>query len=172
MVVDRDSVLKKLVNIQYERNDINFVRGKFRVRGDVVEIFPSNQLENAIRVEFFGDKIERITEINVLTGEIIGVRSHCAIFPNSHYVTSKEKMERAIESIKKELDERVSELEAQGKLVEAQRLKQRTNYDIEMMREVGFCQGIENYSLHISGREPGSPPFTLIDYFPDDFCLL
>ncbi len=169
---DRDEVLKKLVEIQYERNDINFIRGKFRVRGDVVEIFPSVSNERALRVEFFGDEIERITEIDVLTGEIIGLRNHCAIFPKSHYVTTSEKMERAIEAIKVELNERVEQLETQNKILEAQRLTQRTNYDIEMMREVGFCQGIENYSRHISGREQGSSPFTLLDYFPKDFLLV
>lgn len=172
MVKDRDEILKKLVEIQYERNDINFVRGKFRVRGDVLEVFPANENEKAIRIEFFGDEIERITEIDVLTGEIIGMRNHCAIFPASHYVTTQEKMEQAIKAIQQELKERLAELEAQNKLVEAQRLAQRTNYDIEMMREVGFCQGIENYSRHISGRKPGSAPFTLIDYFPDDFLLV
>ncbi len=169
---DRDEVLKKLVEIQYERNDINFVRGKFRVRGDVVEIFPSVSNERALRVEFFGDEIERITEIDVLTGEIIGLRNHCAIFPKSHYVTTSEKMERAIGAIELELKERVDQLESQNKILESQRLIQRTNYDIEMMREVGFCQGIENYSRHISGREAGSSPFTLLDYFPKDFLLV
>lgn len=169
---DRNAVLKKLIEIQYERNDIAFTRNRFRVRGDVVEIFPSNQNENAIRVEFFDDEIERISEINVLTGEIIGIREHCVIFPASHYVTTKEKMERAIRRIEDELDERVAYFESQNKLVEAQRIAQRTKYDIEMMREVGFCSGIENYSRVISGREPGSAPFTLMDYFPDDFLLV
>ncbi|MGE4283166.1 MAG: excinuclease ABC subunit UvrB [Clostridia bacterium] len=172
MVKERDEILKKLVEIQYERNDINFIRGKFRVRGDVVEVFPANSSEKALRIEFFGDEIERITEIDVLTGEIVGVRSHCAIFPASHYVTTQDKMERAIKAIEVELEERVAQLKAQDKLLEVQRLTQRTNYDIEMMREVGFCQGIENYSRHISGREPGSSPFTLIDYFPKDFLLV
>ncbi|MBZ4646796.1 MAG: excinuclease subunit [Petroclostridium sp.] len=172
MIKDRDQVIKKLVEIQYERNDINFVRGKFRVRGDVLEIFPASSSEKALRIEFFGDEIERITEIDVLTGEITGIRNHCAIFPASHYVTTQDKMERAIKAIEKELEERAAELKAQGKLVEMQRLIQRTNYDIEMMREVGFCQGIENYSRHISGREAGSAPFTLIDYFPKDFLLI
>lgn len=172
MIKDRDEVLKKLVEIQYERNDINFVRGKFRVRGDVVEIFPANSSENAVRVEFFGDEIERITEINVLTGEIIGIRNHIAIFPASHYVTTNVKMENAILEIEKELSDRVDELKAQDKLLEAQRILQRTNYDIEMMKEIGFCQGIENYSRHISGRKPGESPFTLIDYFPKDFLLI
>jgi len=172
MIKDRDEILRKLVEIQYERNEIDFSRGKFRVRGDVVEIFPASSSEHAIRVEFFGDEIDRITEINALTGEIIGIRNHCAIFPASHYVTTKEKMERAIQSIEAELEERVAYLRKENKLVEAQRLEQRTRYDIEMMREVGFCQGIENYSRHISGREPGSPPFTLIDYFPEDFLIV
>ncbi len=172
MIKDRDEVLKKLVEIQYERNDINFIRGKFRVRGDVVEIFPSNTNDRALRIEFFGDEIERITEIDVLTGEIIGLRNHCAVFPASHYVTTQPKMERAIKSIEQELEERLALLKSEDKLLEAQRLKQRTNYDIEMMREVGFCQGIENYSRHISGREQGSAPFTLIDYFPKDFLLV
>ena len=172
MIKDRDEILRKLVEIQYERNEIDFSRGKFRVRGDVVEIFPASSSEHAIRVEFFGDEIDRITEINALTGEIIGIRNHCAIFPASNYVTTKEKMERAIQSIEAELEERVAYLRKENKLVEAQRLEQRTRYDIEMMREVGFCQGIENYSRHISGREPGSPPFTLIDYFPEDFLIV
>lgn len=172
MTRDRDEVLKKLVEIQYERNDINFVRNKFRVRGDTIEVFPSNQNENAIRIEFFGNEIERISEINVLTGEILGIRNHCVIFPASHYVTTKDKMERAIKSIEEELYEQVKHFESQGKLLEAQRIEQRTNYDIEMMREVGFCSGIENYSRHISGREPGSSPFTLMDYFDDDFLLV
>lgn len=172
MKKDRDEVLRKLIDIQYERNDIDFSRNKFRVRGDVVEIFPSNQNENAIRVEFFDDEIDRISEINALTGEIIGLREHCVIFPASHYVTTSEKMERAISGIEAELEQRVAYFESQSKLVEAQRIEQRTKYDIEMMREVGFCSGIENYSRHISGREPGSAPFTLMDYFPDDFLLV
>lgn len=172
MIKDRDEIIEKLCEIQYERNDINFVRNKFRVRGDVIDIFPSDSKSNAIRVEFFGDEVERITEINVVTGEVVGVRKHCAIYPASHYVTTKEKMENAIESIKEELEERLAVLKANDCLVEAQRLKQRTEYDIEMMRETGFCQGIENYSRHISGRAPGSAPFTLIDYFPEDFLLM
>lgn len=171
MIKDRDEVIAKLIEIQYERNDINFIRNKFRVRGDVLDIFPSDSTSNAIRVEFFGDEVERITEINPVTGETIAVRNHCAVYPASHYVTTAEKREQAIASIEQELEERLAVLEADNKLVEAQRLKQRTMYDIEMMRETGFCQGIENYSRHISGREAGSPPFTLIDYFPDDFLL-
>ncbi|MBQ4160918.1 MAG: excinuclease ABC subunit UvrB [Clostridia bacterium] len=167
-----DEVMRRLIEIQYERNDIDFSRNKFRVRGDTVEIFPSDQSENAIRVEFFGVEIDRISEINALTGEIIGLREHCVIFPASHYVTTKEKMEQAIEAIEAELEERVAYFESQNKLVEAQRIAQRTKYDIEMMREVGFCSGIENYSRHISGRAAGSAPFTLMDYFPEDFLLI
>ena len=169
---DRDEVLRKLIEMQYERNDIDFSRNKFRVRGDVVEIFPSNQSENAIRVEFFDDEVERISEINALTGEIVGLREHVVIFAASHYVTTRDKMERAISGIEAELDERVAYFESQNKLVEAQRIAQRTKYDIEMMREVGFCSGIENYSRHISGRAPGSAPFTLMDYFPEDYLLV
>ncbi|MGB9678390.1 MAG: excinuclease ABC subunit UvrB [Thermoanaerobacteraceae bacterium] len=171
MIRDRDEILKKLVDIHYERNDINFIRGKFRVRGDVVEIFPASSSDKAIRVEFFGDEIERISEIDTLTGEILGIRNHVAIFPASHYATSKEKINKAIITIKEEFEERYKELKDNGKIVEAERLKQRTNYDLEMLSEVGFCQGIENYSRHISGRPAGSPPFTLIDYFPKDFLM-
>lgn len=169
---DRDEVVSQLVDMQYERNDINFIRGKFRVRGDVLEIFPISSSENAVRIEFFGDEIDRITEIDTLTGEVLGVRSHVAVFPASHYVTTPEKREQAIESIRAELKERLEELRSQDKLLEAQRLEERTNYDIEMIREIGFCSGIENYSRHISGRKPGSAPYTLIDYFPDDFLLV
>ncbi len=172
MIKDRDEVIKKLVEMQYERNDLNFIRGKFRVRGDVVEIFPIDSGESAVRVEFFGDEIDRITEIDTLTGEVLGVRNHVGIFPASHYVTTPEKREIAIESIKKELEGRLKELRDNDRLLEAQRLEERTNYDIEMMREIGFCSGIENYSRHISGREPGSAPYTLMDYFPDDFLLV
>ena len=172
MQKDRDEIIRKLVEIQYERNEIDFKRGKFRVRGDILEIFPSSSSEKVIRVEFFGDEIERITEVNYLTGEILGTMSHAAIFPASHYATTRTKMERAIKSIEEELEERLKELKAEGKLLEAQRLGQRTRYDLEMLQEVGFCQGIENYSRHISGRKPGSPPFTLIDYFPDDFLMI
>ena len=172
MIKDRDEVIEKLIEIQYERNDINFVRGKFRVRGDVLEIFPASQSDNAIRVEFFGDEIERITEINVLTGEVKGVMSHAAIYPNSHYVTTDSKMKRAIEEIRREMEECEANFKAENKLLEAQRIKQRTSYDIEMLEEIGFCQGIENYSRVISGRAPGSAPYTLIDYFPDDFLLV
>ncbi len=172
MTKERDDVIMRLVEMQYERNDIDFSRGKFRVRGDVIEIFPSNTSENSIRVEFFGDEIDRITEIDVVTGEIIAKRNHVAIYPNSHYVTTKAKMDKAIENIKIELEERVKYFQDNNKLVEAQRIEQRTNYDIEMMQETGFCQGIENYSRHMSNRKPGSPPYTLMDYFPDDFLLV
>lgn len=169
---DRDEVLKRLVEIQYERNDINFARNKFRVRGDVVEIFPSNNSENAIRVEFFGDEIERISEINTVTGEIIGLRNHVVIFPASHYVTTKEKMEAAITEIETEMEERVRFFKERDMLIEAQRIEQRTRYDIEMLQEIGFCQGIENYSRIISGRRAGSAPYTLLDYFPEDYLMI
>jgi len=172
MQKDRDEIIRKLVDIQYERNEIDFRRGRFRVRGDVLDIFPSYSSEEVIRVEFFGDEIDRITEINYLTGEILGTMSHAAIFPASHYATTKSKMDKAIESIEQELYLRLKELKADGKLLEAQRLEQRTMYDLEMLQEIGFCQGIENYSRHMSGRKPGSPPYTLIDYFPDDFLLM
>ena len=172
MTKDRDEVIQKLVEIQYERNDIDFSRNKFRVRGDVLDIFPSDSSKNAIRVEFFGDEVDRIAEINTVTGEVVGIRNHCAIYPASHYVTSKEKLERAIGEIEKEMEQRVEEFKAKDCLIEAQRIKQRTLYDIEMIRETGFCQGIENYSRIISGRAPGSPPFTLLDYLPKDFLLI
>ena len=172
MEKDRDQVIGKLIEIQYTRNDINFTRGTFRVRGDVLEIFPASSSERAVRVEFFGDEIDRITEIDVLTGEIIGLRNHISIFPASHYATSPEKMEDAIRSIEEELQERHQQLISEGKLLEAQRILQRTNFDIEMLKEMGYCNGIENYSRHISGRPPGSPPFTLIDYFPEDFIII
>lgn len=172
MIKDRDEVIERLIEMQYERNDINFIRGKFRVRGDVLEIFPISSGENAVRIEFFGDEIERISEIDVLTGEILGTRQHIGIYPASHYVTTPEKREIAIKSIQKELAARLKELRDDGLLLEAQRLEERTNYDMEMMREIGFCSGIENYSRHISGREPGSAPYTLMDYFPDDFLLV
>lgn len=172
MVKDRDEILKKLVEMQYERNDINFVRNKFRVRGDVAEIFPSNNGENAIRVEFFGDEIDRICEVNVVTGEIIGTRQHAVISPASHYVTTNEKMLAAMAAIELEMEERVKYFKDRDMLIEAQRIEQRTRYDLEMMQEIGFCQGIENYSRHISGREPGSAPFTLLDYFPDDYLMI
>lgn len=172
MMKDRDEILKKLVEIQYERNDINFVRGTFRVRGDVVEIFPASQSERAVRVELFGDEIDRITEIDVLTGEVIGERKHVSIFPASHFASSRDRMERAIVTIESELEKRLAVLRDEDKLLEAQRLEQRTRYDIEMMREVGYCSGIENYSRHMDGRLPGTPPHTLLDYFPEDFLLV
>ena len=167
----RDELIKKLVDIQYERNDINFIRNKFRVRGDVVEIFPANNGENAIRVEFFGDEIDRISEVNVVTGELIGTRNHVVIMPASHYVTTAEKMQLAIAAILDELAERIRYFKERNMLVEAQRIEQRTMYDVEMMQEIGFCQGIENYSRVISGRAPGSAPYTLLDYFPKDFLM-
>lgn len=171
MEKSRDELIDKLVSIQYERNDIDFSRNKFRVRGDVVEIFPVYSNENAIRVEFFGDEIDRISEINALTGQVKSVLSHAAIYPASHYVISPDKMEKSISLIYAEMLERVKEFESEGKLLEAQRIKQRTEYDIEMLRETGFCKGIENYSRVMSGRAPGSAPFTLLDYFPNDFLL-
>ncbi len=170
--IDRDDVLRKLIDIQYSRNDIDFVRATFRVRGDVIEIIPANQSEHAIRVEFFGDEIDRISEIDTLTGQVLAVREHVSIFPASHYSIAPEKMELAIQSIDIELQERLQELKAEDQLLELQRLSQRTDFDIEMMREVGYCSGIENYSRHLSGREAGSTPFTLIDYFPDDFLIM
>ncbi|AIQ26318.1 excinuclease ABC subunit UvrB [Paenibacillus sp. FSL E2-8871] len=168
----RNEILSRLVDIQYQRNDINFVRGTFRVRGDVVEIFPASQGEHAIRVELFGDEIERITEIDVLTGELIGERDHVAIFPASHFVTKEETMRVALVNIEKELEDRLTVLRDAGKLLEAQRLEQRTRYDIEMMKEVGFCSGIENYSGPLTFREPGATPYTLMDYFPDDMLII
>ncbi len=171
-VIDRNELLKKLVDIQYTRNDIDFSRGTFRVKGDIVEVFPAASNEKALRIEFFGDEIERICEIDVLTGEILGFRSYVAIFPASHYATTGEKMKRAIITIGDELNERAAYFKENDKILEMQRLLQRTNYDLEMMQEVGFCQGIENYSRHISGRAPGTRPYTLMDYFPDDFLLV
>ena len=171
MQKDRDELLRKLVEIQYERNDIYFVRNKFRVRGDVVEIFPVYSNDTAIRVEFFGDEIDRICEINALTGQVKNVVSHVAIYPASHYVVSPDKLEKAIEEILAEMEERVAYFTKEGKLLEAQRIRQRTEYDMEMLRETGFCKGIENYSRVMSGRAPGSAPFTLLDYFPKDFLL-
>ena len=171
MQKSRDDLIKKLVSIQYERNDINFTRNKFRVRGDTVEIFPVYSSENAVRVEFFGDEIDRISEINALTGQVKNVLSHVAIYPASHYVVAPEKLERAITDILAEMEDQVKKFEKEGKLLEAQRIRQRTEYDMEMLRETGFCKGIENYSRVMSGREPGSAPFTLLNYFPDDFVL-
>ena len=172
MQKSRDEVLKKLITMQYTRNEIDFKRGTFRAKGDIVEIYPSDQSESAVRVEFWGDEIERIVEINALTGKIIGTRRHILISPASHYVTTKEKMDKAIVTIEQEMEERVKYFKAHNKLIEAQRIEERTNFDIEMMKETGFCSGIENYSRHISGRPVGSPPYTLFDYFPKDFLLL
>ncbi|SCL90827.1 excinuclease ABC subunit UvrB [Sporanaerobacter sp. PP17-6a] len=172
MVKDRDEIIKKLVDIQYIRNDINFTRGTFRVRGDVLEIFPASSSEHTIRVEFFGDEIDRIVEVNYITGEIIGLRSHVSIFPASHFATSEDKVKSAIIRIQNELETRLKELRSENKLLEAQRLEQRTKYDLEMLKEMGYCQGIENYSRHLSGRGAGSRPFTLIDYFPKDFLMM
>lgn len=172
MEIERNQLLHRLVDIQYERNDIDFKRGTFRVRGDVVEIFPVSRDEHCIRVEFFGDEIDRIREVDALTGEIIGERDHVAIFPASHFVTREEKLTIAIQNIEKELEERLAVLRAEDKLLEAQRLEQRTRYDLEMMREMGFCSGIENYSRHLTLRPAGSTPYTLLDYFPDDFMIV
>lgn len=172
MEKDRDEVLRSLIEMQYDRNDMSFERGTFRVRGDVVEIFPVASEKYAVRVEFFGDEIDRITEIDVVTGEVIGTRNHISIFPASHYVTAPERMKQAVMRIEQELAERLEELRRDDKLLEAQRLEQRTNYDVEMLKEMGFCTGIENYSRHLSLREAGSTPFTLIDFFPDDFLII
>lgn len=172
MVRDRDDIIKRLVEIQYERNDVNFIRGTFRVRGDILEIFPASNDEKAIRIEFFGDEIDRITEIDYLTGKVAGQRNHVVIFPASHYVTTPERIERAIGTIEEELDQAIKDFKAQDKLLEAQRIEQRTKYDIEMLREIGFCQGIENYSRHITGRAKGEKPYTLMDFFPEDYLII
>ena len=172
MEKDRDEVLRQLIDIQYDRNDMDFKRGTFRVRGDTVEIVPADRGDTAIRVEFFGDEIDRISEIDMLTGEIKNTLNHIAIFPASHYVVPKERMEKAIKNIEIELEEQVKYFKAEGKLLEAQRIAERTNFDIEMMRETGFCSGIENYSRHLAGLAPGQPPNTLMDYFPDDFIIM
>ncbi|MFD1173718.1 excinuclease ABC subunit UvrB [Oceanobacillus picturae] len=172
MEKERDQLLRELVDVQYARNDINFQRGTFRVRGDSVEIIPASKEEHCLRVEFFGDEIDRIREVDALTGEIIGDREHIAIFPASHFVTREEKMKKAIKNIEKELEERLTELRENDKLLEAQRLEQRTHYDLEMMNEMGFCSGIENYSRHLTLREQGATPYTLIDFFPDDFLVV
>ena len=172
MIRDRDDIIKRLVEIQYERNDVNFIRGTFRVRGDILEIFPASNDEKAIRIEFFGDEIDRITEIDYLTGKVAGQRNHVVIFPASHYVTTPERIERAIGSIEEELDQAIKDFKAQDKLLEAQRIEQRTKYDIEMLREIGFCQGIENYSRHITGRAKGEKPYTLMDFFPEDYLII
>jgi excinuclease ABC subunit B len=169
---DRDEILRKLVSIQYERNDINFERGKFRVRGDVVEVFPAGYGERAVRIELFGDEVERILEIDTLTGEVLAERKHIFIYPASHYVTSREKLMSAMGNIENELQVQLAKFREQGKLLEAQRLEQRTNYDLEMMQEMGYCSGIENYSRHLTGRNPGDSPYTLIDYFPEDFLIV
>ena len=172
MQKDRDEIIKRLIEIQYERNDINFVRGTFRVRGDILEIFPASNDEKAIRIEFFGDEIDRITEIDYVTGKIEGVRNHVVIFPASHYVTTPERIEQAIIRIEKELEERVKYFKENDKLLEAQRIEQRTKYDIEMLKEIGFCQGIENYSRHVTGRKEGEKPYTLMDFFPNDYLMI
>ena len=168
----RNEVMKKLITMQYTRNELDFKRGTFRAKGDVLEIYPSNKEESAIRVEYWGDEIDKISEINPLTGKVIASRNHVMIYPNSHYVTTKDKRDRAIETIEEELEERIKYFKENKKLIEAQRIEERTNFDIEMLKETGFCQGIENYSRHISGRPAGSAPYTLFDYFPDDFLLL
>ncbi|MBU3840811.1 MAG: excinuclease ABC subunit UvrB [Candidatus Ruminococcus intestinipullorum] len=172
MIKDRDEVIAKLIEIQYERNDMDFKRGSFRVRGDVLEIIPAYESEVAVRIEFFGDEVDRITEIDILTGEVKGELKHTAIFPASHYVVDKENIQRAVKAIEEELEERVKEFKREDKLLEAQRIAERTNFDIEMLKETGFCSGIENYSRHLAGLEPGQAPYTLIDYFPDDFVIM
>ena len=172
MVKDRDDIIRKLVEIQYTRNDIGFERNNFRVRGDVLEIFPAASTDKAVRIEFFDDEIDRITEINVITGEITGELSHISIFPASHYTTTPERLESAIKGIREELGERYAWFNEHNRLVEAQRILQRTNYDLEMLQEMGYCTGIENYTRHINGISAGSPPYTLIDYFPDDFLMI
>ncbi len=172
MIKDRDELMAKLIEIQYDRNDMDFHRGTFRVRGDVVEVIPAYESDTAIRIEFFGDEIDRITEIDILTGEIKDELKHAAIFPASHYVVDRENINRAVKDIEVELEERVKEFKHQDKLLEAQRIAERTNFDIEMLKETGFCSGIENYSRHLSGLKPGQPPYTLIDYFPDDFIMM
>lgn len=171
MEISRDDVIKKLVSMQYERNDINFIRNKFRVKGDIIEIFPVYSSDTAVRIEFFGDEVDRICEVNPITGSVKNTVSHVAVYPASHYVISPDKLERSLAQISEEMEHSVAEFEKQGKLIEAQRIRQRTEYDMEMLRETGFCKGIENYSAVMSGRKSGEPPFTLIDYFPDDFLL-
>lgn len=172
MEADRDDVIRKLVDMQYVRNEMDFKRGTFRVHGDVVEVFPSGSSGDAVRIEFFGDEVDRITEIDTLTGEIKSVLEHVAVFPNSHYIVEKEKMQVAIEGIKEELEERIKYFKSEDKLIEAQRIEERTNFDIEMLQETGFCSGIENYSRHLTGLEAGMPPYTLMDYFPDEFLII
>ena len=172
MQKERNEIMKKLITMQYTRNEMDFKRGTFRAKGDILEIYPSNREESAIRVEFWGDEVEKISEINPLTGKVIGIRNHVMIYPNSHYVTTQDKREHAIVTIEEELEERIKYFKEHNKLIEAQRIEERTNFDIEMLKETGFCQGIENYSRHISGRPAGSAPYTLFNYFPDDFLLL
>ena len=172
MVKSRNEVMRLLINMQYTRNEMDFKRGTFRAKGDILEIYPSNQESEAIRVEYWGDEVEKISEINALTGKVIGLREHVMIFPNSHYVTTKDKLDRAIVTIEEELEERIEYFKNNKKLIEAQRIEERTNFDLEMLKETGFCSGIENYSRHISGRPAGSPPYTLFNYFPSDFLLL
>ena len=172
MEKDRNEIMRKLINMQYTRNEMDFKRGTFRAKGDILEIYPSNEEETAIRVEFWGEEIDKISEINPLTGKAVATRNHVMIFPNSHYVTSKDKLEHALVTIEEEMEERVKYFKENKKLIEAQRIEERTNFDIEMLKETGFCQGIENYSRHISGRPAGSPPYTLFNYFPSDFLLL
>ena len=172
MQKERNEIMKKLITMQYTRNEMDFKRGTFRAKGDILEIYPSNREESAIMVEFWGDEVEKISEINPLTGKVIGIRNHVMIYPNSHYVTTQDKREHAIVTIEEELEERIKYFKEHNKLIEAQRIEERTNFDIEMLKETGFCQGIENYSRHISGRPAGSAPYTLFDYFPDDFLLL
>lgn len=172
MTVTREEILRRLVDIQYGRNDVSFTRGTFRVRGDVLEVFPASTSERAIRIEFFGDEIDRLAEIDVLTGEVLGIRDHVFLFPNTHYVTNRELIEASVQKIEEEMQQQVKMFLEQGKYIEAQRIEQRTRYDIEMLREVGFCQGIENYARILSGRPPGSRPYTLIDFFPDDFLIV
>ena len=170
--VYKRQVLRQLIDIQYDRNEMDFKRGTFRVHGDVVEVIPANEADMAVRIEFFGDEIDRITKVDVLTGEIKSELSHVAIFPASHYVVGKEDLERAVKAIEEELEEQIKYFKSEGKLLEAQRISERTNFDIEMMRETGFCSGIENYSRHLTGSEAGQPPRTLLDYFPDDFIMM
>ena len=170
--IERDRLLTELVNIQFDRNDIDFQRGRFRVRGDVVEIFPASRDERALRIEFFGDEIDRIREVDALTGEVIGDRDHVSIFPATHFMTNEEHMEEAIKNIMEEMEAQVKQFEAEGKLIEAQRIRQRTEYDVEMLREMGYTNGVENYSRHMDGRKEGEPPFTLLDFFPEDFLIM
>ncbi len=170
--MDRDDIMRRLVDVQYRRNDVDFRRGTFRVRGDVLDIFPASSTENAVRVEMFGDEIDRLTETDTLTGEVVSERDHVVIYPATHYITEREKRQRAVTSIELELEERLRELRDEGKLLEAQRLEQRTRYDLAMLGEVGYCTGIENYSRHLTGRRPGEPPYTLLDYFPRDFLVV